>query len=382
MINLKLVLFVVFGSELIISLVRPLVSQYASVLGAGTFEVGLLASSYALLPFLLAIVAGRITDLVGNRLPVIAGTSGLVIGLVIPFVFPSIWGLYVSQLIIGAAQLIALIALQNIIGSGSTAGTRDHWFGLFAMSASAGTFLGPILGGYVAEHISFPAAYLMAGLTGTVVVLTALRLPAIPSSRATPRSRESGTFALLKSAPLRRALGTSALVLYSRDIFMVYFPLFAMNAGLSSSTIGWLIGAQAIALFFVRLYLGRLTLALGRERVLIGSILLAGVSFIAIPLTPTVLLLAVISALIGLGLGCGQPLSVSTAFTVAPEDRTAEVLGLRLASNRLSQLAAPLFFGVTGAWLGLLSVFYLSGAFLIGGALLARERKHTAVEQR
>jgi MFS family permease len=380
MTNLKIVLFVTFGSELIISIIRPLVSQYASILGAGTFEVGLLASSYALLPFLLAVVAGRMTDLVGNRLPVIAGASGLVLGLAIPFAFPSLWGLYISQLIVGASQLIALIALQNITGSSSTAETRDHWFGLFAMSASAGTFLGPVVGGYVAEHISFPAAYLLASVTGALVVLIALRLSEASGSRASPRSRDSGTFALLKNAPLRRALGISALVLYSRDIFMVYFPLFAMHAGLSSSTIGWLIGAQAIALFFVRLYLGKLTLVLGRERVLIGSILLAGVSFIAIPLTPTVLLLALLSASIGLGLGCGQPLSVSTAFTVAPKDRTAEVLGLRLASNRLSQTVAPLFFGMTGAWLGLLSVFYLSGAFLIGGALLARGPKDDPVE--
>jgi MFS family permease len=376
--NLRIVLFVAFGSEFILSIIRPLVSQYASSLGAGTLEIGFLASSYALLPFLLAVHVGRVTDLVGSRLPAIIGAGGSAAGLIIPFVFPSLWALYISQLAIGAAQLLSLVALQNIVGSGSNPETRDHWFGLFAMSASGGTFLGPVLGGYIAEHISFQAAYLVASLAGIAVVLTAFCLPdPHDGSRPSPRSRESSALALLKIAPLRRALGTSALVLYSRDIFTVYFPLFAMHAGLSSSTIGWLVGVQAIALFFVRLYLGRLTLAWGRERVLIGSILLAGASFVAIPLTTTVLLLALLSALIGLGLGCGQPLSVSTAFTVAPKNRTAEVLGLRLASNRLSQIVAPLFFGMTGAWLGLLSVFYLSGAFLIGGAFLARRREET-----
>ncbi|MOA62247.1 hypothetical protein D3C78_1876080 [compost metagenome] len=47
-------------------------------------------------------------------------------------------------------------------------------------------------------------------------------------------------------------------------------------------------------------------------------------------------------------------------------------MGVRLFINRISQFAAPLFFGLVGASLGLVSVFYVSGAFLLGGTLLIK----------
>lgn len=45
-----------------------------------------------------------------------------------------------------------------------------------------------------------------------------------------------------------------------------------------------------------------------------------------------------------------------------------------MASNRLSQLIAPLFFGLVGSWTGHSSVFLLSSTFLIGGAYLTRPK--------
>ena len=45
-------------------------------------------------------------------------------------------------------------------------------------------------------------------------------------------------------------------------------------------------------------------------------------------------------------------------------------------TNRLSQFIAPVFFGAVGGWVGIVSVFYVSGAFLIGGAFVMRPRKN------
>lgn len=377
--NMKAVLASAFGIEFVISIIRPLVSQYAASLGADTLGVGLIASTYAIFPLLVAVHVGRVTDLVGSRIPAVLGATGMAGALGLPFLFDALWSLYLSQAVVGISHLLAVVAMQNVVGRGSTPETRDHRFALFSLAVSSGAFLGPILGGYIADHLSFASAYLSASLLGVPVVLLTLLLPSTGKGQiAAPQRHDGNSLALLKIPRLRIAMLTSALVLYSRDIFVVYFPLYAMQAGLSSTTIGWLIGIQALSVVAVRFFLGRLTAAVGRQRVLVGSIVLAGASFLVIPASAEIILLALLSALMGLGLGCGQPLSMSTAYTAAPKFRTAEVLGLRLASNRLSQLVAPLLFGVTGAWLGLLSVFYLSGAFLLGGAALTyRSEKNT-----
>jgi MFS family permease len=179
----------------------------------------------------------------------------------------------------------------------------------------------------------------------------------------------------LKIPDLRKALASSALVLYSRDIFVAYFPLLALQYGLSASATGWIITVQGIAMMTIRIFLYRLTRTVGRNQVLLISILMAGLSFILVPLTEQTVVLVLISALMGAGLGCGQPLSMTTTYNASPRDRTGEVLGLRLATNRLSQTIAPLFFGLVGSWAGLVSVFYVSGAFLLGGAMATRPKR-------
>ncbi|MDF9839410.1 MULTISPECIES: hypothetical protein [unclassified Paenibacillus] len=57
--------------------------------------------------------------------------------------------------------------------------------------------------------------------------------------------------------------------------------------------------------------------------------------------------LGVWSVLTGLGLGCGQPISMFVAYQSSPASRTGEVLGL-------------------------ITVFYASSVFLLGGTLLIK----------
>lgn len=372
--TLRVALIATLASHVMVNTTRPLLALFASSLGAGTFTIGLLAASFALLPLLLAVHLGRFTDHVGDRLPVVLGIGGVALGLALPFLLPSLWVLFVSQLIVGIGHTVAMVALQNVIGSTSTVQTRDQRFGWFAMTASTGGLLGPVVGGYLSQYFSYPVAFLCASLIGMLAIAAACWLPA--GRRHKPSATEhGGTLGLLRIPALRRAMATSGLVLYSRDIFVVYFPLLGVQAGLSNSTIGWIIAAQALAIVLVRLFLGRLTQAVGRARILTLSIVLAGLAFTLIPLTEQVLLLGLLSALLGLGLGCGQPLSMATTYSAAPPERSGEALGLRMAVNRLSQLVAPLFFGAIGGWVGLLAVFYVSGGFLLGGAFLSRESR-------
>lgn len=335
-------------------------------------EVGMLASIYAFLPLLLAVTAGKFADRAGDRLPVFIGMLGCIAGMAMPYWFKSLLSLYFSQVIVGISHIIVNLALQNALGHASSQENRDHYFGIFSMVVALAGFVGPIIGGYVSEHFSYSIVFLLAGIIcfGPIVLS-----PFLPAGKSKPQNIETAgasSLGLLKLPQLRAALLSSALVLYSRDIFVAYFPLYAQNIHLSDSVIGWIVAIQGLAMVPVRLYLSRLAEWMGRQRLLLSSILLAGGSFLLVPLFEQVYALVLLSALMGFGLGCGQPLSMTTIYNVSPRNRTGEVLGLRLATNRLSQLIAPLFFGLLGNWIGLVAVFYVSGAFLIGGAYLTR----------
>lgn len=374
--TLRTVLIITLSFHCMVNITRPLITLYASQLGAGTFEIGILTAAFAFFPLIFAIHAGKISDHAGDRIPILFGSIGCTFGMLLPFLFPAMSSLYASQIIVGISHLLLALSLQNVLGHASTPATRDQYFSIFSMFVAIGAFIGPIIGGYLAEHLSYAFAFLVAALLGIVPIAFAFFIPVIRIRQVQVKVEDAATspLALLKLPLLRKALATSALVLYSKDIFVAYFPLLGQHFGLTASEIGWIIAIQGLAMVAVRLFLAKLTHKYGRNFVLLASILIAGVSFILVPIAGHVYLFGLLSAMMGIGLGCGQPLSMTTTYNASPKSRTGEVLGLRLASNRLSQLIAPLVFGVIGTWGGILTVFYISGVFLIGGAFLTRSK--------
>jgi MFS family permease len=272
--------------------------------------------------------------------------------------------------------------MQNVLGKAATKENRDHYFSVFSTVVAFASFIGPVLGGTLAEHVSYASVFMVSVAISVIPIGCSLLIPAMVGQKKEKAPDDAGnSFTLLKIPLLRKALATSALVLYSRDIYVAYFPLYASHLGISDSSIGWIIAIQGLAMVPVRLFLAKLAEVAGRDKVLLFSILTAGISFLLIPFVSNMVLLLILSAIMGVGLGCGQPLSLTTTYNASPKTRTGEVLGLRLASNRLSQLIAPLFFGVIGSWGGLVAVFYISGAFLLGGAFLTKEKTRPAEEK-
>ncbi|MFM1654784.1 MFS transporter [Brevibacillus sp. B_LB10_24] len=372
--TLAIVNIVSLGFQTMVYMTRLIIPLYAAELGASTAGIGLLTASYALLPLFFSVSAGKIVDRVGNRLPTLLGLLGLCAGLALPFFFSSLWSLCLSQLIVGIAYIFINVPLQNILGQTATPQNRDHYFGVFSMFVALAGVIGPAVGGYIGEHLSYSSVFLAAVIAGLIPFAAACRIPKAANGPKKAVQNETSSLSLLKAPSLRKALLSSALVLYSRDIFVAYFPLIAVNFGLSPSAIGWIIAIQGITMMAVRFLLDKLTGSFGRNQVLFGSILVAGFSFLFVPLTDHVFLLGLISAVMGAGLGCGQPLSMTTAFNASPPSRTGEVLGLRLATNRLSQFLAPMLFGLIGTWAGIVSIFYVSGAFLVGGAFFTKTK--------
>lgn len=371
---LWVIIIICTAFQTILNTTRPIITLYANEMGANTFDVGILTAAFAFFPLIFAIQAGRIADKIGDRLPVLLGLIGISLGMIIPYYLPSMPSLFISQLIVGTAAVFITVSLQNILGNIATEAKRDQYYSLFGMATAMGAMIGPIIGGYLAEHISYSAVFLASIFINAIPILFSFLIPVIRKEGKKKISIISSV-GLLKMPILRKALISSALVLYSKDIFVAYFPLFAKQYGISISTIGWIISIQGFAIIIVRLFLPKLTDLLGRDRVLIVSIFMAGISFLLVPFSGNVILLSALSAFMGIGLGCGQPLSMTTTYNASPKSRTGEVLGLRLASNRLSQLIAPVFFGLVGSWAGIFSVFFISGTFLIGGLFAIKPKK-------
>jgi len=81
-------------------------------------------------------------------------------------------------------------------------------------------------------------------------------------------------------------------------------------------------------------------------------------------------ILTLVAFLLGLSLGCGQPLSMILTYNRSPDGRAGETLGLRITVNKVIQIGVPLVFGSIGSAFGLIPVFWCNAVLLVTGGYL------------
>jgi len=367
------------GSKIIITL-------FSLQLGAPQIVIGILVGLYSLFPMILAITAGKLTDRLGARLPMVVGSLVLSLGLTLPYFFPYTATLYLQAMLIGAGHVFYNVSVQNMIGGMSTNKTeRTKNFSNFGLAMSAGSFIGPLAAGFAIDHIGHRYAYLALAFTPliTAVIMGRAKHLAKPASTAAVEEKKkksgedgaSGSFGLLKgNRPLRRALLTGAVILTGIDLFHFYMPIYGHHIGLSASQIGIVLGTFSAAAFVVRIWMPAIVARFGPEKVLVGSLFAAAITYTAVPFITLMIPLCIICFILGLGTGCGQPLTLQLIYERAPNGRSGEAIGLRSTLNNFTHIVTPLAFGALGTALGVMGVFFANSLMLAGGGFVVSRK--------
>ncbi len=278
-----------------------------------------------------------------------------------------------ASLLIGLGHIFFHVSIHNLIGAYGGGEARTRNFATFSLGASVSAFIGPSLAGFSIDGLGFlPTHAILAGIS----LLPALIITAYP--RLVPQreahsegTAAGGSLALLKNSGLRRTLIMSGVTLTGIELFTFYFPVYGRSIGLSASAIGMVMSSYAIAAFIVRMGMHRAAKRMGEVGVLTASLFVAGATYMLVPLVSQAPLLALMSFLLGIGLGCAQPLTILLTYNHAPEGRSGEALGMRLTVNKFTQILVPLAFGALGSAFGLLPVFWANGVFLLGGGMVS-----------
>ncbi len=355
---------------------KVLISLFAIDLGATPMTIGVLFSMYSLFPVFLSVYAGQVSDRVGFRPPMIFGSVGLLGGLLLPYFIPTITALFFSATLIGMCYIFYIVSVQHLIGTIGEGVARTRNYSIFSVFIGLTSLFGPTTAGFAIDGVGFRSTYLLLAAFPIIpiVVLMFLRryLPQ-PRHQEVTRSGHRITD-LLGNVPLRRVLVTAGILETGNELVNFLLPIYGHSIGLSASQIGLVIGAYAVSLLFVRALMPSLVRQWSEERVLSSSLLLAGLTCLAFPFVETFALLLAVSFVMGLGLGCGAPLSLVLAYNRAPVGRSGEAMGLRQTVNKGTEVLVPLIFGTLSTAVGMLPVFWLDAVMLsIGGWLMHRE---------
>lgn len=352
-------------------------SLYAIHLDVTPFELGLIISTTALFPMVFGVYAGRASDRIGFRVPLVIGSLGAGLALILPYLFKEeLLVLFISQSIFGFSHLLVLVTMQNLIGAQSRGENRSTNFGLLSLGISISNLFSPLLTGLSIDYLNYSDTYLILSAIAVIpgLILMFKFYPPQKELATTAARIQSSFIDLLRLSSLRNTFITSGIILTGIGIFEFYLPVFGSSLGFSASMIGIILSAHASAYFIVRLFMPVLVKKFGEEVILKWCLWITASSFIFIPYSQSFILLTGASFVLGLSLGCCQPLSIAMAYNRSPAGRTGEVLGLRLTINKIVQFFVPIAFGSVVSLLGFFTIFWSNALLFFMSGLLSSDR--------
>lgn len=380
---------VTFIAQFVSSAIRPLITYESLAAGAGPMQVGFITAAFSVLGLCAAIPLGKAVDRRGETGFLVLG-GVLVFATLIALLAPvSVLLLVVSSASLGLGHLVLVVASQTLIAKGSRPDRRETRFATLTSVNAVAQIVAPAMTGFLvgtvatgdgrlATHV--PNSHIVVVVTACLVAVatfTALSLWLWPgaltnrSSPPTPAVR--GSFAAVMRLPaVPTAMLASLTVLTSIDLLMAYLPVFGQQHGLSARTVGLLLATEGIAAMIVRIGMLRMIARFTRRRLLVGSMALAAAGLTALPLLglldrPEPALFCLM-AMVGLGLGIGQPATMAWVAARTPAELRGTAVSIRLSGNRIGQIVVPISVGALAGGLGLAAAFWTPAVLLLVSA--------------
>ena len=344
--------------------------------GASTATVGLILALFALLPMFCAVAAGRLSDRIGIRKPMLGASIGLIAGTALPLVFSGLTILFVSACVIGLSFMVSQVSAQNATGELGPPSERAQNFSLLALGYSISGFLGPLVAGFTIDHGGFLAAFALLAVLPLVPIFVLgrgmLNLPGPHPAHA--RAVSGGALELLMHPKLRSVFVINVLLAMAWDLNQIVIPVYGNQIGLSASAIGLILASFGAATFVVRLAMPWIVRRANEHQVLTLALVIGGIVYFMFPFSHSALTLMALSFCLGLGLGMSQPMVMSLLHTHAPPGRMGEAAGVRMSLVQAMAVTVPLTFGALGSAVGLQFVFWSVGLCLAAGGAYSRRK--------
>ena len=367
--------------------------------GHTEWAVGLLLGLFAAAPVATALRCGRMADRRGYhppmRLAIALAVAGALLAAAAVWLTPlapaTDWAMFeglraaprgaavailcVAAMLCGIGANMGLITIQRSAGrltsGGGTEITRVFsWLGL---APAVSNMIGPVVAGVLIDGAGFTSAFLVLAALPLISLAWMRQVPVeVPTAPPTGASAAS-VWTLLRLPGLRRLLLVNWLLSSSWDLHAFVVPVLGHERGLSASAIGLILGSFAAAVTLVRLVIPWIAHHLRETQVLIAAMLTTAAVFAVYPFAGSALAMATCGALLGVALGCVQPMIMTALHRLTPPPRHGEALALRSMTINGASTLMPLSFGLLGSTLGVAPLFWLMAIAMAAGSLAARQ---------
>lgn len=365
------------------TLLNPALPDVLRDLHVGDSAAGLLVAAGSFPGVVMAPVIGLLADRFGRRVVLVPCLAGFGVFGLASIAATSFTGLLVLRLLqgVGAAGLVNLAVV--IIS--------DHWHGVERarrIGANAAVLtvclaLLPPVGGFLTDLGGWRLAFVPYGIGLLTAVVVWRVLPDVrPDGVTTVREQLRDSVAAVRTRRIAAILSIGFVVfVVIFGLLLTALPLhledrFALTAGQR----GLVLAVPALTSTVGALLVGRLQRRVGGERLVLASLVLWIVAFVAIGGAATLSLLVVGALVYGLGEGVIVPRLQDAVAEEAPAASRGAVVAVWVSSARAGQTVGPMLAAPTLAVVGTGPTFVFGAGLcvLLFGLVAATSRRQPA----
>lgn len=368
-VNLISVWFGCFFTGLAISQILPFLPLYVSQLGVSSHEAlsmwsGLTFSVTFLVSAIVSPMWGSLADRKGRKLMLLRASLGMAIAILLQAFATNVWQLFLLRALMGLTSgyipnAMALVASQ-------VPRDRSGWaISTLSTAQISGVIGGPLMGGFLADHVGLRAVFLITAvllMVSFLVTLFLIKEGARPTVSKAERLSGKAVFASLPYPGLMISLFITTMVIQlCNGSVGPILALFIQSMAPESNNIAFLSGMIAavpgISALMSAPRLGKLGDRIGTGRILMATLIVAVVLFFAMSFVTTPLQLGVLRFLLGFADGAMLP-AVQTLLIKYSSDRvTGRIFGYNQSFMYLGNVAGPLMGAAVSAMAGFRWVF-------------------------
>lgn len=335
-------------------------SKWSGLVFAGPFFVSLFLSS----------VWGNLGDKYGRKIMTIRATFGLAIAQVLIGFSQDINQLFIARMLQGGLSGF-LPAAMALIASNTPEEKTGYSLGLLQSSTAAGTVLGPLLGGVIADFLSFRAVFfVVAGLLAIVgvAIILFVKEDKLEQSKNDYSFLDNWKFVLSNKKfliPSLLIMLTALGISFVRPIFVLFVETLEIDHRYLPTITGALYSIVGIFSIFSAYWWGKHVEKFGLAKSLFIASLVTAIMYFLHSIIKNPYYLIPVRTLLGFGYGAIAPLLFTRISNQVAKERRGGVMGIGSSFQVMGNLIGPLFGGYAGAVIGFQFSFLITGGIFL-----------------
>jgi MFS family permease len=343
--------------------------------GASLGTIGLVAGAYYVAVLAFSVPAGRLSDRVGRKPMLVAGTALYAVSMLLFTLTKDPWLFVLFRAIEGLGAAAVVPAAQAFVAEISDEKHRSRAYGWLTSAQYAGLIIGPaaawaLLSLENGGDYGFYAIFVFgAAITAAAAVTLAVYVREPERLGGSPRSAPSRPpLRALLSRPIAAIILIVATAEFAMGGFEVVWSIYLRDLGASLAVVGltWVLFSAPLLLSFLG---GRLADRHSRLALMVAGFSVQAVCWLLVPILHDPAVFLFLLPVDGLAFAFAFPAKQAFLVQVSPRRWLGTVQGMEQTGMQFAALigtvAAPLLY----AWLGA-GVFAVAGVVGLGGLLV------------